>query len=970
MSRLTREARKAYFRGDYLRAGDLYKAAGYLKKALKMYLKAGDRPAAAKVQEELGDTDSAVSLLLEVGELDTAASILADNRKYSRAAKLFADAGQPLKAAMFAEKGGNSGLAAAYYEKAGKFWEAGLQSDKAGKPGKAMLFMEKAIRQFPDEALLSPSEKEVWRERKALAAASFERGQSFERAAQIFQTVGLMESAGRCLEKGGYFTDAMRVYESLGYGGKVRDLAQKEREVRQRRKAAGLPVQEKEPASQEENVEQTASQLEQSGQELEAARLYRDSGDWERAANLFYKAGAFEDAGKCFETVYQYALARQCYEKIGLKGHAMAMALEAGEWENAVDLAGNDSALLKDLIQKLQSAASSREEPHRTAVLKARAFLELGNPDVVLEILSDLPGGANSDPWPDYLKARALEALDRRDEAVTHYKRIVAKDLGFRDAATRLSALERFSPGQERYQKTNELFEDHTGVWYEGEDTHLGLPVLMHLLEVSQGNTALIRRYANELKKLVGLFHPAILGLRDVLYHDQGLILVHEYFEGDPLEKKLGEGYVPTLFDTVDIVRQVLEGLKQAHEYGVIHRQLCPANVLLGVGPKVKLWGFSMARRLTDLESTPRLKRDVMPYLSPEVLVGETQSKGSDLYSSGAILYRLLFGEPPRWSDSETRFEDMKGKPIPDLLKNILKKLMHPDPDERYADAQSVLSDLSAMELTPGAVVAGRYEILDELGRGGMGQVYRVRDIELDEIIALKTLKGRTGFSESTRNRFLREIKLARKITHSNVVRVFDLGTWRDLIFLTMEYVPGPTLNKWVGEPGKLQHSLGDKVKVLKGVASGLDAAHRLGIIHRDLKPQNVILTSNVVPKILDFGIAYTDEGAELTQEGHFVGSPRYVSPEQVQGKELDARSDVYCFGLLAYFLLTGEDAFQGENSTQILLAQLHRTPPPVSSKVRVPESLEKLLTRCLNKKMQDRPGSMREVLSILEEMA
>jgi serine/threonine-protein kinase len=202
------------------------------------------------------------------------------------------------------------------------------------------------------------------------------------------------------------------------------------------------------------------------------------------------------------------------------------------------------------------------------------------------------------------------------------------------------------------------------------------------------------------------------------------------------------------------------------------------------------------------------------------------------------------------------------------------------------------------------------------------------------------------------------------------VVRVFDFGTWRDITFLTMEYIPGPTLSQWVrGGRGK-EASLGEKLALLKGVASGLAEAHRMGVIHRDLKPQNVILTPEGVPKVLDFGIATAREAADFTQDGHFVGSPRYVSPEQVQGLPLDVRSDLYSFGLLAYFVLTGEDAFGGDTPTLILLAQLKEMPEPIAKKIRIPASLDRLLLRCLSKAPAERPGSLKEVLKALEEIA
>ncbi len=252
-----------------------------------------------------------------------------------------------------------------------------------------------------------------------------------------------------------------------------------------------------------------------------------------------------------------------------------------------------------------------------------------------------------------------------------------------------------------------------------------------------------------------------------------------------------------------------------------------------------------------------------------------------------------------------------------------------------------------------------------------MGQVFRVKDRSLDEVVALKTLRKRADLTTEGRARFLREIKLSRKITHPNVVRVFDFGSWGEITFLTMEYIPGKTLSQWVRDGDEKKCNLRQKVEILRGIAAGLQEAHKLGIIHRDLKPQNVILTPRGIPKLLDFGIAFTQVGdtVDLTQDGHFVGSPKYVSPEQIQGQPLTMQSDIYSFGLLAYFVLAGQDAFRGDKSTLILLKQLKEMPPPPTQYTRLPPSLENLVMRCLSKKKSERPADLAEVSRLLKEI-
>ncbi len=983
MSNFRSDAWKAYFRGDYLRAGDLYKAGGKLDKALQMYLKAGDHLAAARVQEELGDGVKAVELYLRGGDRDSAVRILCGHKAFGKAAQLCADAGDMTRAASLAERGDNPLLAASFWEQAGRFWEAAVLLRKGGQVGKAMLMMERALRQFPAEDVLLSHETEEWHAKKLQAASLFEEGQSPERAAQLYEELGDLHAAARCWEAARRFQNAMVLYERLGNREKVAALSDQSQETPVHLRAQVLAGQGDAERAAEVLIasgkrEQAAEVLEKAGHLVSAADLYSDAEDWERAGNLYFKAGEYHKAGDCFRAAYQFALAGQCYRKGGDKPLAMRMVLEGGQWEDAFDLARGDEPLTQELIGKLQASPPSPEDPHRGPLLVARAFLELGQPEVTLDLMEGRGAPPpEASPWVDYLRGRALEALGRPEEATAAYKRVLARDMNFADVASRLKAIPAAAAARagRRYLERRALFEDASGALWEGEDTSLGVKVLLHRIVLHGANRGMVRRYAESVKALIGLAHPAILSVRDVEEEETSLVVVCEAFEGDSLERRLAQGYHPSLFEALDIARQTLEALEEAHGRKVLHRQLSPQSLLVDGEGRVKVRGFGTARRLTEIPEGPA-KEALLPYLSPEVLVGENQSPSSDLYAVGAVLYRLLFDQVPKWSGEAQgrtgsgRFPLIRSAPVPELLKNILSKLMAPEPAGRYRDASAVLRDLRALELATGAVVAGRYEILEELGKGGMGQVFRVRDRELDEVVALKTLKPRTDLSQLARNRFLMEIKLARKITHPNVVRVFDLGSWRDITFLTMEYIPGPTLSRWVREGDGVRASLGEKIAILKGVASGLQEAHRLGIVHRDLKPQNVILTPAGVPKVVDFGIAYAQEGADLTQDGHFVGSPKYVSPEQVQGLPLDARSDIYSFGLLAYFLLAGEDAFTGENPTLILMAQLRESAPPLSAKVRVPPSLDRLLARCLSKAPGDRPSSLRDVLRTLEEIA
>lgn len=272
---------------------------------------------------------------------------------------------------------------------------------------------------------------------------------------------------------------------------------------------------------------------------------------------------------------------------------------------------------------------------------------------------------------------------------------------------------------------------------------------------------------------------------------------------------------------------------------------------------------------------------------------------------------------------------------------------------------------------SPGFLLAGRYEIVAEIGRGGMGRVYRARDRELAEDVAIKTILGRSDHDAeiaAEQDRLLREVQLLRRLTHPNIVRVYDLGRFPDGIFVTMELVAGQTLDQVVRS--KALPPLDRLRAILKQVAAGLGEAHAHSIVHRDLKPSNVILTPTRV-KILDFGIARTLSGdTRLTLTGLAVGTPMYMAPEQIQGADLDGRCDLYALGVLAFTLLAGREPFLGNNPTAIALEHL-QTPPPDLRVLRpgTPEPWVAFVERLLAKAAVDRYPDAQAVGDALEAL-
>lgn len=274
----------------------------------------------------------------------------------------------------------------------------------------------------------------------------------------------------------------------------------------------------------------------------------------------------------------------------------------------------------------------------------------------------------------------------------------------------------------------------------------------------------------------------------------------------------------------------------------------------------------------------------------------------------------------------------------------------------------------SILELSIGSTFAGRYQIIEELGIGGMGKVYKVFDKEIGERVVLKLLKPEIAAEEKVIERFRNEVKLARKITHKNVCRMHDFNKEQNIPYITMEYISGEDLKSTIKRIGALNAA--KAIFIAKQICEGLAEAHRLAVIHRDLKPQNIMIDNQGNSHIMDFGIARSPMTEGLTTSGMMVGSPYYVSPEQVQAKEVDQRSDIYSLGVILYEMVTGEPPFTGE--IPIAVAYKHTIEKPKNpSEVndQVPEELGRVILKCLEKNKAKRYQSAQELYQELDNI-
>ncbi len=268
--------------------------------------------------------------------------------------------------------------------------------------------------------------------------------------------------------------------------------------------------------------------------------------------------------------------------------------------------------------------------------------------------------------------------------------------------------------------------------------------------------------------------------------------------------------------------------------------------------------------------------------------------------------------------------------------------------------------------LQPGTVLGGRYEILQMLGEGGMGAVYKARDREVDRMVALKVIRPELAGRPDILKRFKQELILARQVTHRNVIRIFDLSQAEGLKFITMEYVEGQDLKALLR--ARHQFTPEHAVQVIRQVCLALDAAHEEGVIHRDLKPQNIMIDTAGKVVVMDFGVARTMEQSGLTATGALVGTPEYMSPEQAKGEKLDHRSDLFSLGVIFYELLTGKAPYESETVMGTLLKRVQeRPPPPIEVNPATPPFLNDVVLRCLQADLALRYQSAREVLADLD---
>ena len=295
-----------------------------------------------------------------------------------------------------------------------------------------------------------------------------------------------------------------------------------------------------------------------------------------------------------------------------------------------------------------------------------------------------------------------------------------------------------------------------------------------------------------------------------------------------------------------------------------------------------------------------------------------------------------------------------------------MQTIAPPSNFSEWARGQALYATPVSLVLPEGVEIGHRYKVLKLLGVGGMGSVYRVHDRELDRDVALKLIRGDIANNPQTLERFKREIQLSSRVTHKNVLRAFDLGETEGIKYLTMEYVEGDDLAGLLKREKRLP--IPRVLAIFRQICEGLQAAHQKGVIHRDLKPQNVMIDAQDHVYLMDFGLAKMVEQSGMTQTGAVVGTPYYMSPEQVKGETAGPQSDIYSLGVILYEMVTGAVPFTGKSVFEVMMQRMQKAPPPAAqANPEIPGYLQKILDRCLAVDPAVRYQSAAEILADLD---
>jgi serine/threonine protein kinase len=497
--------------------------------------------------------------------------------------------------------------------------------------------------------------------------------------------------------------------------------------------------------------------------------------------------------------------------------------------------------------------------------------------------------------------------------------------------------------------------------------------------------------FLREAEALGQLDHPAIGHVYDAGVIGELAFRIGNWIDGEGLEDAVGRGprSIPAV---LSLARDLLGALDHAHLQGMIVRRIVPASVLIGSSGRGTITDLRFSSY--TLPAVPPGTTPGMPmFMAPEIRDGAVGNPACDVYTAGALLYFAVTGQLPPLDPREVHRPTEIRPTCPRAIERIVLRALKLAPGDRYLTASEMLEDLAvdagtfetrAVAVSKGPLEAiedsarweswlrralgDDYELLALLGKGGFGRVYRVRDLHLEREVALKVLHPALTQDPEVVERFRREAQLAARLSHPNIVNIYDIAGRFGLIWYTMELIDGPSLAQLVERDGPLP--IPQVLRLLREALSALAHAHGFGLVHRDIKPENMLIDPAGSVQITDFGLALALRGkyGGATSQS---GTPQFASPEQLLGERVDQRSDLYSLAAVVYYALLGTPPFPGATTEQVLAQQTtNRLPEARALREDVSEAFERVLARALSADVESRFPSAAEFLQAVNRAA